>query len=465
MILHKYFLKCLAHGSYLFADDESREAAVVDPQRDVDHYIRILETEGLKLKYVLETHVHADFVSGYRELAERTGAETVYGAQSGVMVKHKVVNEGDVLLLGTNIGITVLQTPGHTPESVCYVVKDKRAPEEPAVLFSGDTLFVGEVGRPDLLGARMSAAELASMLYDSLQNKIKTLPPDTRVYPAHGAGSACGRNIGSAEFTTIGEELRSNYALQPMSRDKFIELVTTDLPDAPKYFSEDVLLNRAGAKSLEEVVDGMRPFAPGEIKDAMQQGSLLIDTRSAEAFAEATIPGAVYIGLDGQFAGWVGTLVPKGEPLLFLCDEGREEEAAIRCARIGYDSVAGYLKGGIEAWKQAGFPITTLRRLEPSQVPSLIREGERNLVLDVRRPGERSRSRIPGTDFISLNNLEKESIRLPKDKTIAVHCASGYRSLIAVSLLRRLGLTDVSDVRGGMNAYAEAGLAIDDKER
>jgi glyoxylase-like metal-dependent hydrolase (beta-lactamase superfamily II)/rhodanese-related sulfurtransferase len=468
MILKKYYLKCLSHGSYFLADEESREAAIVDPQRDIDQYLAILTEEGFRLKYVLETHVHADFVSGHWELAAKTGAEVVYGAKAMATLPHRKVKDGEDLFLGTSMRIHVLETPGHTPESVCYLVSDARHPDAPPALFSGDTLFAGDVGRPDLLGSRMPASELASMMYATLRDKIKPLPDVTRVYPAHGAGSACGKHIGNVEFTTIGDEKKGNEAMQEMDRDAFVHLLTSDLPDAPGYFAEDAKLNLGSVRPLEDIVKGLRALSPEEAEAGAARGAWILDTRDPEDFSEASIPGAINIGLEGQFAPWLGTLIERDVPLILVCEDGHEEESAMRCARIGYENVLGRLEGGMEAWARAGKPVSRFPRLAPADVAPADDGAERNgpghedagLLLDVRNPSETEQGNIPGATAIPLGRLRKEMGNLAGNRNFRVYCGGGYRSSMAASLLRKLLGAEVRDVRGGFSAYRKAGLPI-----
>lgn len=457
MKIERFYLKCLAHASYIIIDEDSKEAAVVDPQRDTDQYDAYIKQNGLKLKYVLETHLHADFVSGHNELAQKYGATIVFGEKAGYKRAHLAAKHNEKLYLGKTVEITVLSTPGHTPESVCFAVRDLTKPNEPMSLFTGDTLFAGDVGRPDLLGAKMPADVLADMLYDTVQF-LKTLPDDTKVYPAHGAGSACGKSLADAEFTTIGNEKLTNYAMKPMTREAFIAAVTIDQPEAPKYFGEDALINKEGAKTLEEVLAGVKPMSPEEVEQAMKNGAIVIDSRSPDDFSAGSIQGAVNIWSNGQMANWIGSLVPKSAQLIMLSDEGYEMEAAMRCARIGYDNVIGYLKGGVAAWRQSGRPVIERQRLSPKAAFEAVKNGA--LLLDVRKPSERKAKYIEGSQFITLSHLEAEAHALPKDKRIVVHCAGGYRSATAVSLLNKHGFTNVTDVIGGIDAWQKDNLPI-----
>ena len=455
MILEKIYVQCLSLGSYFLADRDSKEAAVIDPQRDTGAYESLLQEGGYRLKYVLETHLHADFVSGHVDLAAKTGALIVFGKEARAAMPHLAVSEGEVLRLGANIEIKVMETPGHTPESVCYLARDLSEPGKPMKLFTGDTLFDGDVGRPDLLGAKLPASFLASRLYDSLRKKIMPLPDGTEVYPAHGAGSACGRNLGDSEFTTIGAQKRDNYALQPMDADAFIALVTEDQPEAPAYFGEDARLNREGPALLDAVLGKLAPLVPRDLAAAMGQGTVLLDTRGAEAYARGAIPGSIAIGLDGQFASWVGALIPHGTRLAILADPDRHAEAALRCARIGYDNVAGYLVGGLEAWISAGLPSETYMRSDAEGLLRAVQDPGGVAVLDVRRAGERAAAYVPGSLAIPLNQLLRRMAEVPKDKPILIHCAGGYRSSMAVSVFRRAGYMGVTDVADGLRSYAK----------
>lgn len=457
MKIERFYLKCLAHASYIIFDEESKEAAVVDPQRDTDQYDDYIRQNGLKLKYVLETHLHADFVSGHNELAQKYGATVVFSEKAGYKRPHLAAQHNDKLYLGKTVEITVLSTPGHTPESVCYAVRDLTKPDEPMLLFTGDTLFAGDVGRPDLLGAKMPAHVLADMLYDTVQF-LKTLPDETKVYPAHGAGSACGKSLADTEFTTIGAEKLTNYAMKSMTREEFIAAVTIDQPEAPKYFSEDALINKEGAKTLEEVLAGVKPMSPEEVEQAMKNGAMVIDSRSPDDFSAGSIQGAVNIWSNGQMANWIGTLVPKSAQLIMLADEGYEMEAAMRCARIGYDNVIGYLHGGVAAWQKSGRALIQRQRLSPKEAFEEIQNGA--LLLDVRKPSERKAKYIEGSQFITLSHLEENVHTLPKDKKIIAHCASGYRSATAVSLLNKHGFNNVTDIIGGIDAWQKDNLPI-----
>ncbi|MEO5930776.1 MAG: rhodanese-like domain-containing protein, partial [Candidatus Kapaibacterium sp.] len=459
MVIERFYLACLSHASYMVSSDG--EAVVIDPQRDVQIYRDYLEQHALRLKYVIETHLHADFVSGHLELAGGTGAEIVMGRHADAAFQHRAVQDGDLLSVGT-ISLRVLETPGHTPEGITIAASDAATPDEPVSLFTGDTLFAGDVGRPDLLGAvGITKEELAGRLYDSLHEKILTFPDETRVYPAHGAGSSCGKALRSVEFSTIGAERMTNYALKPMSREEFIVTITDGQPEAPAYFLADAAINRQGAPELASVITHARAFTAGELADAVNNGAILLDTRDADTFSSGYIPGSINIGLDGQFATWVGTLLPIGTPLVIVAEPGRAEESVLRCARVGYDSVAGYLAGGITTWVDDGRPVESFRRLDVAGLQDELTSDHPPLVLDVRRDGERAIKSIPGTEYITLSQLPARVGELKDvNRPMVVHCAGGYRSAIAISILRKSGIADVADLLGGIGAWEKAGGAM-----
>jgi glyoxylase-like metal-dependent hydrolase (beta-lactamase superfamily II)/rhodanese-related sulfurtransferase len=459
MIFQRFYLNCLAHASYIIADEDSREAAVIDPQRDTAQYLEFFEKHKLTPSYILETHLHADFVSGHHELACKTSARIVFSREARAKMPHIAVKDQDKLTLGHNIQITVLATPGHTPESVCYLVEDKKNPSEPKRLFSGDTLFVGDVGRPDLMGANMPASALAEMLYQTIQTKLKPLPEDTRVYPAHGAGSSCGKQLGDAEFTTIGQEKLTNYAFENLSLNEFVEKVTEDQPEAPKYFKEDAAINQEGAEILEELLTRLKPLNAPQFKTLIEQGAVVLDSRTPEVAALGAIPGSYCIGSEGQMAGWIGTLIPNQKQIIIIAEPGAEYETAMRCARIGYDKVYGFLKGGFESWKNSHYPIQQYDHLEPTQAHSKQQEGW--VILDIRRQQERKTKDIPGSVFITLSELEKHWQELPENKPIIVQCASGYRSSIASHLLKSKGFKHIYNMTGGINQWEALSLPLE----
>ncbi|MGH9367120.1 MAG: MBL fold metallo-hydrolase [Thermoanaerobaculia bacterium] len=449
MYFKQFYLGCLAQASYMVGD--GGEAAVVDPRRDVDEYLEEARRQGLAIRHIIETHLHADFVSGHRELAERTGAGIYFGAKAGATFDHVPVREGDEIRMG-EVVLRVLETPGHTPESVSVVVIDRSKGETPEAVLTGDTLFIGDVGRPDLLGTRMSAEELAGLLYDSLHGKLLKLPEATKVYPAHGAGSLCGRNISSETSSTIGEQRRFNYALRPMPKEEFVRMMTTDLPEAPAYFSRDVAINREGAAGLSELPEppALSPAAVAGLQDA---GAMLLDTRPAARYGTAHVPGSLHIGLSGQFASWAGALVPPESRIVLVAEEPeRVREARVRLARVGLENVAGYLEGGIPAWEASGRLLAATEQITVDELELRLQEG-RLSVLDVRRPMEWQAGHIAGARHVPLAELTRRAGELERDRPLAVICASGYRSSVATSLLEKLGFPRASNVVGGMGAW------------
>jgi glyoxylase-like metal-dependent hydrolase (beta-lactamase superfamily II)/rhodanese-related sulfurtransferase len=456
----QFYLGCLAQASYMIGSDG--EAAVVDPRRDVDEYLDEARAQGLRIRYVVETHLHADFVSGHRELAERTGATIVIGARAGAAFPHRGVRDGDEIRVG-RVALRFLETPGHTPESVSVLVVDSEAGSEPKLVLTGDTLFIGDVGRPDLAGAAGHTPEqMASMLYDSLHGKLLTLPDAVGVYPAHGAGSLCGRNISQETSSTIGEQRRTNYALRPMSKPDFVRLATADLPEVPQYFGMDVAINRAGASPLAG-----RPLppslAPGEVLARARAGALVLDVRAAAAFGAGHVPGSWNIGLSGQFASWAGTLVdPQREILVAADDEAHVAEAALRLSRVGLEKVTGYLAGGIAAWQAAGHDVATLPQWPVDELLAQLEETASLQLVDVRRPAEYAAGHVPRARNVPLDRLQRESGALDRSRPIAVVCASGYRSSTACSLLRQQGFTGpLHNIVGGTSGWIAAGFPTD----
>jgi glyoxylase-like metal-dependent hydrolase (beta-lactamase superfamily II)/rhodanese-related sulfurtransferase len=432
MHFHQFYLGCLAHASYLIAD--GGEAVVVDPQRDVDQYLDAAKALGVTIRYVLETHLHADFVSGHRELAERSGAEIVFGAKANAAFPHRAVGDGDVLRIG-NVVLRAIETPGHTPESISWLVSEEG---QPSKLLTGDTLFIGDVGRPDLAGARgHTSEEMASMLYDSLHTKILTLPDDVEVWPAHGAGSACGRNMSKELTSTIGVQRNLNWALRPMPREEFIQELTTGLAAPPRYFPLDAELNRVGPAFLSD--EGPALLTADELPD----GALILDVRDAQAFGARHIDGAINIGLNGSFASWCGALLPFDAPIVIVAgDEDASSQAVIRLARVGIERVAGYIAAMDE------FTTTPLAQLTVQEL-----RDEPLAVLDVRRRAEFAESHVPNAKNIPLDELPERLNEVDRDHPLAVICAGGYRSSIAGSILARAGFTNVLNVQGGMGEW------------
>ena len=457
MYFKQFYLGCLAHASYMIGSDG--EAAVVDPRRDVDSYVAEAREQGLEIKHVIETHLHADFVSGHRELAHRTGAKIYFGAKAGAKFEHVPVREGDEIRMG-DVVLRFLETPGHTPESVSILVVDRAVSDVPRAVLTGDTLFIGDVGRPDLLGARMSAQELAGMLYDSLHEKLLALPDSVEVYPAHGAGSLCGRNISSETSSTIGQQRQFNYALRPMPKDEFVRMMTTDLPEAPAYFSRDVAINRDGAPDLAELPDPAA-LSARHVEALQKRGAVILDTRPAAQFGAGHVPGSLHIGLSGQFASWAGALISPRSPIVFVAEEEEQiREARTRLARVGIENVAGYLAGGILSWHDAGLPLVTTEQIGVEELDARMREGAFARVVDVRRPGEWQAGHIPNALNLPLNTLADDAAALPKGQPLAVICAGGFRSSIATSILEQQGFTKVTNVVGGMAAWQNANLEV-----
>ncbi|MGE0130376.1 MAG: rhodanese-like domain-containing protein [Blastocatellales bacterium] len=461
MYFKQFYLGCLAHASYLIGSEG--EAAVVDPQRDVDQYINEAEAQGLKIKYVIETHLHADFVSGHRELAERTGAEIIFGEKAGVAFSHRAVRDDDEIKLG-KVVLRFLETPGHTPESISILVIDTAISNEPQKVLTGDTLFIGDVGRPDLAGSRgFTAEQMASMLYDSLRNKLLRLADATEVYPAHGAGSLCGRNISKETFSTIGHQRQFNYALQPMSKDEFVRMMTTDLPEAPTYFSKDAEINRLGAAALDELPPHPS-LTPEDVNKLAQAGATILDVRTAAQFGAGHVPGAINIGLNGQFASWAGNLIKLDAPVVLVGEDDEQiNSAALRLARVGIENVKGYLGGGIYAWDQAGLPAATIPQIAVDELKHWQDEKRDVQVIDVRQPGEYRSGHVPGAVSAPLAHVAEISGFDPSRQT-AVICAGGYRSSAATGILARLGFRNLFNVVGGTSAWINAGYAVEGAE-
>jgi hydroxyacylglutathione hydrolase len=459
MYFKQFYLGCLAHASYLIGSEG--EAAVVDPQRDVDQYIAEAEAQGFKIKHVIETHLHADFVSGHRELGARTGADIIFGARSGVSFSHRPVNDGDEIKLG-GVSLRILETPGHTPESISILVIDNAVSPQPQKVLTGDALFIGDVGRPDLAGGRgYTAEQMAAMLYDSLHSKLMKLDDGVEVYPAHGAGSMCGRNISKETSSTIGEQRRFNYALKPMSRDEFVRMMTADLPEAPAYFPRDAEINRTGAPALEEL-PRPKELTPQEVNALWEQRHLILDVRTAAAFGNAHIPGALNIALSGQFATWCGTLIAIGTPIVLITDDiAAVDEAVTRLARVGIESVAGYLGGGMHAWDQAECEIKAIPQMPVDELHHRIAEDAALQLVDVRRPSEYNSGHVPGAINLTLAHLEEQLSALDPKLPIASICAGGYRSSAATSIFERHRFTEIYNVVGGTSGWINAGYSVE----
>lgn len=460
MILKQFYLGCLAHASYLIGDEDSGAAAVVDPQRDVEQYLQEAERQHLTIRHVFLTHFHADFLAGHIELRDRVGAKIYLGAKAEPEYEFVPMKDGDVLDMGS-VRLKVLETPGHTPESISILVFDRKKDEQkPQAVLTGDTLFVGDVGRPDLRASLgWSANDLGSMLYDSLQRKLLTLPDETVVYPAHGAGSLCGKSLGEENFSTIGAQRRFNYALQPMSREQFLAIVLADQPDAPPYFTYDAVLNTKERSTLDKTLEqSLQPLSIDDVLRLKNAGAQLLDVRDPAYFAAAHLVGSISISLCGQYATWAGTLLDREKPIVVIAEPGREEEAGIRLGRIGFDHVAGFLQGGMQPLGSRAELVGRIERLAPAELAQELSSADPPFVLDVRTPREWQTRRLAGSVNVPLNRLGDSLERVPRDRPVVVHCASGYRSAIAASLLRRDGLAEVSDLVGGLAAWQTANL-------
>jgi hydroxyacylglutathione hydrolase len=461
MYFKQFYLGCLAHASYLIGSEG--KAAAVDPQRDVDQYIEEAEAHGLKINYVIETHLHADFVSGHRELAARTGAEIVFGEKAGATFPHRAVKDGDEIRMGQII-LRILETPGHTPESICVLVIDTEVSEQPQKVLTGDTLFIGDIGRPDLAGAKGYTPQImAEMMYHSLHEKLLKLADNVEVYPAHGAGSMCGRNMSQETSSTIGEQKKFNYALKPMLKDEFVRMMTLDLPEAPTYFTRDAEINRTGAQPLEALA---RPdvLTPQQVSQLATQGLVILDVRGAAEFGAAHVPSAINIGLGGQFAMWAGCLIPMTAPIVIVAEsEEKVDEAVMRLARVGIESVKGYLSGGMYAWLEGRLEVATVPQITVDDLEDLIRKQDNLQILDVRRPPEYESGHVPRAVTAPLSKLRERIPALGFDpsKTTAIICAGGYRSSAATSILQQEGFRDLLNVTGGTSAWINAGYPVE----
>lgn len=454
MYFEQFYLGCLAHASYMFGS--GGEAVVVDPQRDVEIYLERAAAEKLKIVHIFETHLHADFVSGHMELARRTGAKIYICKESGASFPHVDVSEGFELRVG-DCSIRVLETPGHTVESVCLLLTDHQDSSEPFAVLTGDTLFIGDVGRPDL-SRTFTPQQLAGMLYDSLHKKLLTLGDRVKVYPAHGAGSLCGRNMRAERSSTIGIERLSNPSLQISGREAFIAELTRNLPSRPEYFLQDAEINRSGAEALGDLPPA-KALSPLEVREVLQAGGVLLDVRPGELFASAHVPGSINISLSGQFATWAGiALGLHSDPVLVADTDEQVKEARMRLARVGLDDVIGYLAGGVAAWRNAGHELKSLPQMEPAEAAGHI-DDSRWQILDVRRRSEWEDGHIERAQFAPLDDFRKGLPALDKNKPIAVHCKSGYRSMIAASILAREGYT-VHNVIGGFDRWRAENLPI-----
>lgn len=459
MKIEQIYTGCLAQGAYFISSNG--EAAVIDPLREVAPYIEKAAKKNVKIKYVFETHFHADFVSGHIDLAKKTGAEIVYGPKANTGFKAHIAEDGEIFKLG-DITIKVLHTPGHTMESSCYLLSDQNGKE--IALFSGDTLFIGDVGRPDLAqNGDITQDDLAGILFESLRTKIMTLPDDIIVYPAHGAGSACGKSMSKETSDSLGNQKKFNYALRAdMTKEEFIKEVTDGLTEPPQYFPENVKMNRDGYESIDDVLErGDHALSADTFETkANQTGALILDTRKAEDFAKGFIPNSINIGIDGGFAPWVGALIPDlKQTILLVTDPGREEEVVTRMARVGYDYAIGYLKGGFDVWQKSGKEIDTVISLPAREFEERYNEGEIK-VIDVRKPDEFETGHVDGAENIPLDTINESMTTLSKNETLYVHCAGGYRSMIAASILKSRGFDNVVNIEGGFGAIEKTEVVV-----
>lgn len=462
MILKQYYLGCLAHASYLLGDEASSTAIIVDPQRDIQQYLDDATKSGLQIRHVFLTHFHADFVAGHLELRDRCGATIHLGAQAQAEYKFVAMQDGDSLDF-PGLRIQVLETPGHTIESISLLVFDlAKDPAHPHAVLTGDTLFIGDVGRPDLRASLgWTANDLGSRLYDSLHDKLLTLPDETLVYPAHGSGSLCGKNLSSDTFSTLRTQRLMNYALQPMSKEEFVRLVTADQPDAPPYFTYDAVLNSREHDSLEENLE--RVLRVIELEEVLQMGDAgahILDVRDPAEYAKGHLAGSINIGLGGQYATWAGTILDRSKPIVIIAEPGREKEAALRLGRIGFDHVAGYMQGGMEALSSRPDLLWPTERISAPMIAEELAEEPPPVVLDVRNPREWAAKHISDSMNIPLNHLQERIAEVPRDSRIAVHCAGGYRSSIAASILQQYGITNLTEMAGGLAAWEAAKLPV-----
>ena len=461
MIFKQFYLNCLAHASYLIGDEETQVAAVVDPQRDIDQYVAYAADHHLRIEHVFLTHLHADFVAGHLELRDRTRATIYLGAAAKAEYGFTPLHDGDTVEFG-HVRLTALETPGHTPESISLLVFDvERNATEPQAVLTGDTLFIGDVGRPDLRAALgWSATDFGGLLYESLRMKLLTLPDSSLVYPAHGAGSLCGKALSKETVSTMGEQRRTNYALQPMSKAAFIDLVTADQPEAPAYFTYDAVLNSKEHPTLDETLAReLHPMTLEQVLAALRAGGQALDTRDAEAFAAAHLTGSINIGLGGQYATWAGTVLSRESPIVIIADPERESEAAIRLGRIRFDHVLGFLQDGLRSLAERPDLTASTQRISPALAAEFLANQEL-LAVDVRTPQEWSAKAIAGSLSVPLNHLQERIPELPRNRPLLVYCAGGYRSSIATSLLQRHGFTELSELAGGIAAWETAKYPI-----
>ena len=453
MYLQQIYTGCLSEAAYFVASNG--EAIIIDPLRDIEVYLELAKEHKAKIKYIFETHFHADFISGHLDLQKETGAQIVYGPGTQANFDFYLAKDGEKFTIG-DITIQAIHTPGHTVESTSYLLSDEAG--RPHCIFTGDTLFVGDVGRPDLSSGNMTSDELASIMYDTIQNKILPLADDIIVYPAHGAGTSCGKNLGPETTTTIGEQKKTNYALQPQTREEFIKAITTGLDEAPSYFPINARINKEGYSSLEEIKKtSLTPLSVKDFKSKVNNDVLVLDTRTEAEFANGFIPGSLFIGLEGRFAEWAGSLIQFHQPIVVVTDAGKEEETIVRLARVGIDNVEGYLEGGIKAWKRSGEKIDLIIQVEPDELAMDIPFDENLVIVDVRKENEFAEGHIKDALNLPLHEMTDPAqvAHLEEHQNIYIHCGSGYRSLIAASILKKHGYHNIRNVEGGWTKIKE----------
>ena len=453
MYIQQLYTGCISEAAYYI--ESEGEAAVIDPLRDINEYINLAKSRKTTIKYIFETHFHADFVSGHLDLSKKTGAPIIYGPQTVTNFPVHIAKDGENFELG-KLTFEVLHTPGHTIESSCFLLKDEN--NKPHAIFTGDTLFVGDVGRPDLSSGNMSTEELAGIMYDTIQQKILVLPDDILVYPAHGAGSSCGKNMGPNTFSTIGEEKLNNYALQPQSKEEFIKKVTEGLQDAPKYFAINARINKEGYETLDAIkLKALTPLSVAEFKNKIKEDITILDTRPGEIFTQSFIPGSIFIGLEGRFAEWAGSILSFTKPMILITEPGKEEETVIRLARVGFSKMEGYLNGGFDAWKKAKEKTDMVIDVEADELAMDIPFDENLQIIDVRREPEFANGHVKSALNIPLNEMTDVALiaNFEENQNLYVHCGGGYRSIIACSLMKSHGLHNLRNVVGGWDKIKE----------
>lgn len=463
MILDQYYLSCLSHASYMVADEKTKIAAIVDPQRDIDQYLEDAKAKGLTIKYVILTHFHADFLAGHIELRDKAGAQIVMAKRAQAEFECTKVGDGDKIELGPDVTLEFMETPGHTPEGLSVLVFDnQKDPKTPYAILTGDTLFVGDVGRPDLLASiGVTADELADMLYESIHHKIVNLPDSTLVYPAHGAGSMCGKNLGQELHSTIGEQKKFNYAMKPMSREAFKAIVTEDQPEAPEYFVHDAILNRQERPALEKSMsEAIKPIPLEKVLEMAKSGAQLLDVREGLDYAGSHLVGSINIALKGKYATWAGSMLNAKDPIIVIGEDDQVEEAVMRLGRIGFDNAVGYLEGGMMALEDHPELQRKTERITAQALANMIEAGQNPVIVDIRSEKEYASGHIENSINLPLGHLDENLDGLPKNVPLIVHCEGGYRSAIAAGILMNHGFSNAMDLVGGYKAWAASQLPV-----